>query len=437
MIDDEFIKAAGSLFDAKEILLELGLPPNNSIRNMEIARKRVVADTLDEQVYGFKALWCLASLGNRDAAILYSAAIERHVEENVMPEAQAVHFHAVAANWRRITDLSLDLATLMNGGTPIGTEAESEPPQEFGRPEPTPRSGGFVVLPSIGDPLSQEGRSLAARFSTILNKPVARRGLTPADGAVAEAISLRYPWAAGAAEIIERSFALIRGSQSDRSYAKPLMFVGEKGTGKTSLAIFLAQLLGRHWVRLPAAGTSDTATLGATPRGWSNFRVSLPAQAMLESKSCDPCIIVDELDKASRIGSQNGSVMGALMGMTDLPESYYDTALMANVDLSHTLFMATANRLDAITEELLDRFTIVPVARPGIEHFDMILSTLRTKTAERLGVEEFALPTLDEVEYATLKNFFARNRGSLRVIADAFEVSLKSAFDRQRAMPVM
>lgn len=437
MIDDGFIKAPGSIFDAKEILRELGLPPNNSIRNMEIARKRVASDTHDEQVYGLKALWCLASLGNRDAAILYAAAIERHVEETVMPEAQATHFQAVAANWRRTTEMSLDLAAFMNGGTAAENEASFDPPEEFGRPEAMKRSDGFVVLPSIGDPLSQEGRNLSARFSSIINKPVPRRGLTPADGAVAEAISLRYPWASGAAEIIERSFALIRGSQSDRSYAKPLMFVGEKGTGKTSLAIFVAQLLGRHWIRLPAAGTSDTASLAATPRNWSNFRVSLPVQAMLESKSCDPCVIVDELDKASRIGSQNGSVMGALMGMLDLPASYYDTALMANIDLSHTLFMATANRLDTITEELLDRFTIVPVARPGIEHFDMIVSSLRKQTAERLGVEEFALPTLDEVEYAALRSFFGRNRGSLRALSEAFEVSLKSAFDRQSALPLM
>ncbi|MDW9481207.1 AAA family ATPase [Sinorhizobium meliloti] len=437
MIDDEFIKAAGSLFDAKECLLELGLPPLDNIRNMEIAQKRIAADTHDQQLYGLKVLWCLASLGNRDAAILYSSVIERHVEETVMPEAQATHYQAVAANWRRLVDLTVDLAALMRGGTASETAPPAEPPQNFERVEPEPRRDGFIVLPSIGDPLSQEGRSLSMRFSAILKKPVPRRGLTPAEGAVAEAISIRYPWAAGAAEIIERSFALIRGSQSDRSYAKPLMFVGEKGTGKTSLAIFLAQLLGRHWVRLPAAGTSDTATLGATPRGWSNFRVSLPAQAMLESGSCDPCVIVDELDKASRVGSQNGSVMGALMGMLDFPGSYYDTALMANVDLSHTLFMATANRVDTIAEELLDRFTIVPITRPGIEHFDTILATLRRRTAERLGVDEFALPSLDDVEYSALKSFFGRNRGSLRVLSNAFEVSLKSAFDRQKAMVVM
>lgn len=438
MIADDFIKAAGSIFDAKEHLLELGLPPNNSIRNMEIARRRVASDAHDEHTYGMTVLWCLSSLGNRDAATLYAAAIERHVEEAEMPEAQATHYLAVAANWRRIVDMTVDIAALMNG-TPSDEPAASEAAaQNFGRiDDPVAPKEGFVVLSSIGDPLSQEGRSLSSRFSPILRKPVPRRGLTPAEGAVSEAISFRYPWAVGAADIIERSFALIRGTSSDRSYAKPLMFVGEKGTGKTSLAIFVAQLLGRHWVRLPAAGTADSATLGATPRGWSNFRVSMPAQAILESKSCDPCVIVDELDKASRVGSQNGSVMGVLMGMLDLPAKYYDTALMSNIDLSHTLFMATANRVDTIAEELLDRFTIVPVARPKIEHFDVILATLRTQMASQLGVDEFALPSLDEVEYAALRSFFSTNRGSLRVLSEAFEVTLKSAFDRQHAMPRM
>jgi ATP-dependent Lon protease len=129
--------------------------------------------------------------------------------------------------------------------------------------------------------------------------------------------------------------------------------------------------------------------------------------------------------------------MGVLMGMLDLPAKYYDTALMSNIDLSHTLFMATANRVDTIAEELLDRFTIVPVARPKIEHFDVILATLRTQMASQLGVDEFALPSLDEVEYSALRSFFSTNRGSLRVLSEAFEVTLKSAFDRQHAMPRM
>jgi hypothetical protein len=435
VINDEFIKAPGSLFDARETLVRIGLSPLNSIRNLEIARKRASSDDLDDKIYGFIGLWSLGSLGNRDAMVLYAGVIERHVAETTMPEAQATHFHAVADNWRRIIASTVDLETMMNGPRSDPQDTDDGTTQTFGVMDPPViEKVGFTVLTSIGDAQSQEGRSLSTRFSSILRKPVPRRGLTPAEGAVAEAIATRYPWASQAAEIIERSFAIIRATHSERSYAKPMIFVGEKGTGKTSLAIFVAELLGRHWIRLPAAGTSDGATLAATPRGWANFRTSLPAQAMLESQSCDPCVIVDELDKASRIGSQNGSVMGALMGMLDIQSQYYDTALMANIDLSHTLFMATANRIDTIAEELLDRFTVVPVARPGLEHFDTIIASLRRQTAEKFGIDEFALPAFDDLETDTLKSFFSTNRGSLRALSNAFEVSLRSAFDRQRAM---
>jgi hypothetical protein len=439
MINDEFVKAPGSLFDARETLIELGLHPINNIRNLEIARKRVTSGSQDEATYGLTALWALASLGSHDAMLFYAAAVERIVAETIMPEAQATHFQAIAANWRRTADTTVDIANMMRefGDQEKDATPTEKADQPFGKLEESARESGFTILSSIGDPASHEGRNLTSRFSSILRKPIPRRGLTPAEGAVAEAIKARYPWASGAADIIERSFAIIRGTQSDRSYARPLLFIGEKGTGKTSLAIFVAQLLGRYWIRLPAAGTADSATLGATPRGWTNFRTSLPAQAIVESQSCDPCIIVDELDKASRIGSQNGSVMGALMGMLDIPSAYYDTALMANIDLSHTLFMATANRVDTISEELLDRFTIVPVARPSLEHFDTILASLRRKTAETFGVDEFALPELDDVELEALRAFFIRNRGSLRVLSEAFEVSLRSALERQRAMAVM
>lgn len=436
MLGDEFIKAPGTIFDAKDSLIGLGLPPSDSIRNMEIASRRIDGETLDDRIYGLKALWCLGSLGNRQAALLYATTIEHHIEGTIMPEAQERHYQAVASNWRRIVDSTVDLAAMMRNPMPVPPVLvqQPQPAQSFGiANEPDPRPG-FVVLPKIGDPLSIEGRNLAVRFAAILKKKVPRRSFTPTAGAIGEAIATQYPWANGAAEIIERSFTIIRDTGSERTFSKPLIFVGEPGTGKTSLAIFLARILGRHWVRLPAAGTADSATLAATPRGWSNFRTSLPAQAMLESISCDPCVIVDELDKASRIGAQNGSVMGALMGMTDNPSCYYDTALMANLDLSHTLFMATANTLAPINEALLDRFTIVPVDRPSTEHFDMVLATMRRDTADRLDVPVESLPTLDHDEYGALKTFFSENRGSLRKFSEAYEVALNSALQRQRAM---
>jgi ATP-dependent Lon protease len=161
-------------------------------------------------------------------------------------------------------------------------------------------------------------------------------------------------------------------------------------------------------------------------------------QAMLDSLSCDPCVIVDELDKSSQIGSQNGSVMGALLGMLDKPHEYHDTALMTKVDLSHIQFIATANALEPINGPLLDRFMIIPVPKPGLEHFDRILDQMRRDMTDRLGIPPGSLPLLDGDEYHALKSFFAGGRGSLRVVSDAYEIALRSALERQsKATPVL
>lgn len=432
MTDADYINAPGTTFDARDLLRQIGLPVIDSTRNLEIARKRVLSDDVNDRTFGLQALWALASLGNQGATTSYVTAIEKHLAEAELPEALALHYEAVAAHWREISRTQFDLATAMAAMSSAKADADKEP---FDFTAETPV--GCVVVSNIGDPHSAEGKSLLSRYSRLIGRPLPRSGNLPAEGEVAKAIAKHFPWAARTSDIIERSIGLIRDTHSDKSFTKPLIFVGEPGTGKTSLAMFVAEMLGRHHVRLPAAGTMDSGTLAATPRGWSNFRASLPVQAMLSSKTCDPCIIVDEIDKSSKVGMQNGSVMGALMGMLDKPECYYDTALMADADLSNVLFMATANSLEQIEEALLDRFTVVPVPRPGLEHYDVILGGLRMDMAKRLDVHVETLPQLDGDEYGALRNFFSSNRGSLRKLSTAYEIALKSALKRNREVTLM
>ena len=443
MEDGEFIQAPGNVYDARSGLISMGLAATDCPRNLQTGIKRSESGDDGERVYGMRVLWCLGCLGNRKAAGLYADAVESHVSRETMPEAQASHFLAVAANWRRIADDDFDLAALMATGsvhaaspsTVADDGGDGIPPQTFGSPIPeSPR--GFTVLHAVGDPLSSEGRGIASRFQPIIGKDVRKAETMPAQGALSEFLLADFPWAVEAIGAVERSLDIIRDSGSPRSFSKPLLLVGKPGSGKTTLAMEIGRALGRHTVRLPAAGTADAATLNATPRGWSNFRPSLPAMAMLESQTCDPCLVIDELDKASTINSQHGSVQGALMGMLDMPAEYYDTALMANVDISNVLFIATANGQERINEALRDRFTVIPVGQPGGEHFDRILSRMRRDMAARLEVDPAMLPMLDGVEYEALQRYFLEGRGaggSLRNLLTAYEIVLRSALARERS----
>jgi hypothetical protein len=428
MQDSEYIKPPGNTFEVRSTLSSLGLAPGDSVRSLEIGLGRIASNAFEDRVYGFRVLWCLGTLGNAKAANAYASAIEKHVEQNDLLETVASHYLAIAANWREISSHDFDLAASMRASRQAGKEEQNVTYFDM---ELTPVTAGFSVLANIGDPMSAEGRSLRARFAPMVGRPLPRRSLLPAEGAVSEAISMEFPWAASAAATIERTMSIIRDSGSNTTFNKPLLLIGEPGTGKTSLAVFIARLMARHYVRLAVGGTSDTSTLAATSRGWSNFRPSLPAQAMLESFSCDPCIIVDELDKSAPVTNQNGSVMGALLGMTDKPDEYQDTALMAKLDLSHVLFIATANRLEPINPALLDRFTLISVPRPGPEHFERVLDRMRRDKADELGVPAAALPMFDVDEYGALKSFYRDNRGSLRSFSAAYDIALRSALQRQ------
>jgi hypothetical protein len=445
MVNEQFIQPPGSVFEARSALARLGCSDASPEDLMALAARRIGSPDLNDKAVGFRMLWAAACLGDRVAGRRLAAAIEKHVEETELPEAEAVFFSKVADHWREVLEEEFDFTGMAaSPHSPAGPAEERADRdahvevQDFAQPPSVQaKRSSSVVLAKIGDAGSREGRELAAKFAPMIGRPIPARGFVPGEGAIRAAIAATCPWASQAAEVLETAFAIMRMTGSSKSTPRPMLFVGPEGTGKTSLALSIGRMTGRHTVRLPGAGTHDSGSLAPMARGWSGSRPCLPAQTMLESMSCDPCILIDELDKASRGTGPNGSLTGTLHGMLDHAEQYYDSMLLSNVDLSNVMFMATANSITGLGDSLLDRFTIVPVPRPGAEHFDHVLAHMRAKAAAELDVDPFVIPDFDELERRALKDFFVRNRGSLRAMARAFDSVLAAALEREHSAALM
>ena len=242
--------------------------------------------------------------------------------------------------------------------------------------------GRFRTMPAG----SQEANVLRTYIETLLELPWKKVSKDNEDIRHAEKILNEDHY--GLEKVKERILEYLAVRSLTKKGTSPILcLVGPPGTGKTSIARSVAKALNKKYVRISLGGVRDEAEIRGHRKTYVGAMPGRLVDGLRQAGVANPLMLLDEIDKVS--SDYKGDTSSALLEVLDGEQNvkFRDHYVEVPVDLSHVLFIATANTTQTIPGPLLDRMELIEVnSYTENEKFHIAKDYLVGKQVERNGI---------------------------------------------------